>query len=961
MAATLAVAMTAAAAVTLAAPVAAAPEGSASASASALDDPTHVGSGYAATIRRTEFGIPHILASDYGDMGFGYGYAFAEDNICTAADFYTTVRGERSLHFGPDGSWTFHGNGTTHNNLDSDAYFRAVNASGRIEELLDQPAPHGPSEGLIEGVRGYVAGYNRYLADVGGADGVSDPACAGEDWVVPISELDAYLRFYQLAGLASTGIAIGEIGGAQPPTPDLGGGERGLPDLGDLAGLLDPSAATTSVDDLPAIPGVSAAQRAAVDDFPSQAKGMLGIGSNAYGFGSEATENGSGLVLGNPHFPWQGGERLYHAHLTIPGVLDVQGSSLYGVPIVLIGTTEGVAWSHTVSTAFRFTPFQLTLVPGSPTTYLVDGQPREMERRPVTIPVRSDDGSVSEVERTLYWTDHGPMMTGILGLPLFPWTSAVGFAMGDANDHLRYLNHFFDKNHAQSVADLRELTVRNQGVPWVNTVGADREGNAYYSDVSVVPNVPDEKVRDCPTALGIVTFSALRLPVLDGARSECGWDTDADAVVPGIFGPDNLPVLFRDDYVHNGNDSYWLTNPEEPLTGFAQIIGNEETPRTLRTRIGLQMVLDRFAGDDDYTDLHPDRWNREILERAVFDNRQPYGEMVRDEVVEVCRTSPVAPSQSAGLVELGEACDVLAEWDLRDDLDSHGAILWRRFQQNLLTIPVVGDPTGTGLAGGYPYTTPFDPDDAVATPNGLNPLDPRVRLALGTAVSDLEGAGIPLDAPLRGWQYEDRGDGERIPIHGGPGGVGIFNAINVVWDGDPSDGESGYPAVNHGSSFVMVATWDEEADCPVDASAIVTYSQSDDVTSPFLADQTRLFSDKQFVPMRFCEADILADPALTVTTVTSEDGASVGGDGNGDGNGDGDGSGDRDRPGSDRAEERRSDRGNERAGGEGRGGPESIGVLAASGQLPITGTSIAGLLGLLLLGSALALRARSRS
>ncbi|CAN5738771.1 hypothetical protein BH20ACT2_BH20ACT2_04860 [soil metagenome] len=72
----------------------------------------------------------------------------------------------------------------------------------------------------------------------------------------------------------------------------------------------------------------------------------------------------------------------------------------------------------------------------------------------------------------------------------------------------------------------------------------------------------------------------------------------------------------------------------------------------------------------------------------------------------------------------------------------------------------------------------------------------------------------------------------------------------------------------------MIATWDDAPGaCPVDASALVTYSQSDDVTSPHLADQTREFSAKRFIPMRFCEADILADPELTTTKVTSRGGA----------------------------------------------------------------------------------------
>ena len=65
------------------------------------------------------------------------------------------------------------------------------------------------------------------------------------------------------------------------------------------------------------------------------------IGSNAYGFGREATDNGRGLVLGNPHFPWDGSERLYQAHLRIPGEVDVAGGTLYGVPLILIGHTRG--------------------------------------------------------------------------------------------------------------------------------------------------------------------------------------------------------------------------------------------------------------------------------------------------------------------------------------------------------------------------------------------------------------------------------------------------------------------------------------------------------------------------------------------------------------------------------------------------------------------------------------------
>ena len=178
-----------------------------------------------ATIRRTDHGIPHILADDYQGLGYGYGYALAEDNLCVIAEQYVTVRGERSRYFGPDESWSMRSNGTTNNNLNSDFFYKRIIAQRTIEKLMAQAPPNGPRPEVMEGVRGYVAGYNRYLRDVG-VDNLPDKACRGAEWVKPIEEIDAYRRFYQLALLASSGVAIDGIGGAQPPTPDIRGGGR---------------------------------------------------------------------------------------------------------------------------------------------------------------------------------------------------------------------------------------------------------------------------------------------------------------------------------------------------------------------------------------------------------------------------------------------------------------------------------------------------------------------------------------------------------------------------------------------------------------------------------------------------------------------------------------------------------------------------------------------------------------
>ena len=152
-------------------------------------------------------------------------------------------------------------------------------------------------------------------------------------------------------------------------------------------------------------------------------------------------------------------------------------------------------------------------------------------------------------------------------------------------------------NQAQSVDELEEVIERNQGVPWVNTIAADSEGNALYADISVVPHVTDEKAATCNTVLGrrhLCRLSACRCST--APCPTCEWGSDPDAVEPGIFGPSNLPKLRRDDYVMNSNDSYWISNPDQPLEGFDRIIGDERTERSLRQRSGFVMAEQRLVG-----------------------------------------------------------------------------------------------------------------------------------------------------------------------------------------------------------------------------------------------------------------------------------------------------------------------------------------------------------------------------
>jgi len=761
---------------------------------------------YDVKIRMTEYGIPHIQAKDWQSLGYGYGFQVASETICTLADTYTTVRAERSRYFGPDAGYSIRGNGSTANNLNSDFFFKQIIDDKRIEKLLAAKGAGAPKAEIRQGVSGYVAGYNRWLSSVGGAGGVTDPTCKGKPWVKPISEIDAYRRFYQLALLASGGVAIDGIGSAQPPTPAV------------ASPALNPPAIAAGL------------QR----EFRG-----LAIGSNAVALGSAATANRRGMLLGNPHFPWTGSERFYQSHLTIPGKVDVAGGSLLGVPLILIGHTARQAWSHTVSTAYRFTPFQETLVPGLPTTYLYDGKPTAMTSR--TVKVQSlQGGKLIERARTLYATRHGSVFTSLLGIPL-PWTPASAFTMGDANaPNFRYLNHFFEINQSQSSRENLAILKRNQGIPWVNTLSADDRGEALYADISVTPHVTNDKALTCGTAVGLATFQSLGLPVLDGSRSMCEWGSDPDSAQKGTFGPSRMPSMIRTDYVTNSNDSYWLSNPAAPLTGFARIIGEEGSERATRTRSGLVMVAEKLAKGGRFT--------RQNLQDMLYNDRQHSFELVRTDLLSLCGMFPGgnAPS-SSGPVAIGNACTVLAKWSGRDTLDARGALLFRRFWSRALAVQAS---VQASKQQAPVWKTPFSAADPVHTPRGLNIANPLVWRAFGDAVADLKGAGIALDAPLGKYQIDLRPDGTATPYHGGPGGSGVFNAMAASWS--PTKGYVGPLA--HGASFIQTVSFTGNG-CP-DARTILTYSQSTNPKSKHYADMTRLYSRSGWVTDHFCARDV---------------------------------------------------------------------------------------------------------
>lgn len=508
-----------------------------------------------AQIRRTTFGVPHIVARDERGLGYGVGYAYAQDNLCLLANEVLTVNGERSRYFGATGKTL-----EQRDNLSSDLFFTWLNSQAAVDAfLLAQPAPE---QALLAG---YASGYNRALAERR-RQGL--PAeCGTGEWVRPISSQDLVKLTRRLLAEGGFGQFVEALAGAQPP----GAGSQ-----------------------------LAAAGYATA--LARQARFATERGSNAVAVGAQRSANGHGLLLANPHFPWMGGMRFYQMHLTIPGQLNVMGAALPGLPLINIGFNQHLAWTHTVDTSTHFTLYRLQLDPKDPTRYLLDGKSLPLARQTVSVAVKDEDGRLSQVQREVYSSQFGPVVQWPGRLD---WDTHAAYSLRDANlDNTRVLQQWNQINRAESLAALRGSVEQLQGIPWVNTIAVDQAGRALYLNQSVVPYVDQQMLDSCsnPQAPG-------SLVVLDGSRSACQWKVDAQAAQPGIFPARLLPSLEREDYVQNSNDPAWLANPAQPLTGFSPLVSRSDQPLGMRGRFALQRLqgkarlgvddLQRMVTDDE--------------------------------------------------------------------------------------------------------------------------------------------------------------------------------------------------------------------------------------------------------------------------------------------------------------------------------------------------------------------------
>jgi penicillin amidase len=229
-------------------------------------------------------------------------------------------------------------------------------------------------------------------------------------------------------------------------------------------------------------------------------------GSNAWALSGSRTATGKAILANDPHLDFAVPSTWYLVHLQAPG-LNVSGASLPGVPGVIVGHNDRIAWGVT---NLQFDVQDLFREQFDPQTarYVFQGQtlPAVVERE--LIPVKGEKPS----EFAIFVTRHGPVVAiEDNNYYSLQWTAA---------DAASFTFPFLELNRAGNWTEFTAAIARFPG-PGQNFVYADVEGNIGYHATGHLPIRKNCK-GDVPA---------------DGASGECEWQ--------GYIPFDQLPQVFN--------------------------------------------------------------------------------------------------------------------------------------------------------------------------------------------------------------------------------------------------------------------------------------------------------------------------------------------------------------------------------------------------------------------------------
>ncbi|HEX2705670.1 MAG TPA: penicillin acylase family protein, partial [Candidatus Lustribacter sp.] len=245
----------------------------------------------------------------------------------------------------------------------------------------------------------------------------------------------------------------------------------------------------------PSLAATWSSVRAAVDAVPVTLGRGEGIGSNSWVVGPSKSTTGAPQLANDPHLG-----------VGIPGIwmqvglhcttvsdacpFDVSGFSFSGVPGIVIGHNDHIAWSFT-NLGPDVSDFYLEKVSGD--TYLYDGKQVPLVTRTETIKVAGG----TDVTITVRSTGHGPILSDVISsvadmgrkAPVNAKIAKESYAVSLAWTGLRpgaTADAIFGLNLARDFTDFR-TAAELFAVPSQNLLYADREGHIGYQAPGLVP------------------------------------------------------------------------------------------------------------------------------------------------------------------------------------------------------------------------------------------------------------------------------------------------------------------------------------------------------------------------------------------------------------------------------------------------------------------------------------------
>ncbi|HYL39259.1 MAG TPA: penicillin acylase family protein [Bryobacteraceae bacterium] len=206
--------------------------------------------------------------------------------------------------------------------------------------------------------------------------------------------------------------------------------------------------------------------------FPSRIGTEFQPGSNAWALSGKLTASGKPILANDPHLEWGIPSTWYQVHLKAPG-LDVIGVSLPGVPCVIIGHNQRIAWGVT-NLGYDVQDLYIEKIDPGSGRYLFRGQVEQARAESEWIAVKGG----RPVEFHQWVTRHGPLSVSegnrLLALR---WSAAEPGA---------FQFPFLDLNRARNWQEFTAAVARFPG-PGQNFVYADVDGNIGYHASGLLP------------------------------------------------------------------------------------------------------------------------------------------------------------------------------------------------------------------------------------------------------------------------------------------------------------------------------------------------------------------------------------------------------------------------------------------------------------------------------------------